>query len=89
MSLWHTLKHPCVWFTEKDLPRLRENAQSDFWRPKFDAWRTELAGVERLPLPNRPIDFHRGDNEQALKAAGKMRRTVCAVRVDSGNDHIR
>ncbi len=69
MSLWHRIKHPCVWFTGADLPRLRANAQTDFWRPRFEAWRAELAELERLPLPNRPIDFHCGDNEQALKAA--------------------
>jgi hypothetical protein len=68
MALWHRIEHPCVWFTKKDLPRLRANAQTALWRPKFDAWRAELAGLERLRLPNRPIDFHSGDNEQALKA---------------------
>ena len=47
MALWHRIdEHPCVWFTKKDLPRLRANAQTDFWRPKFEAWRRELAGRE-------------------------------------------
>ncbi len=69
MSLWHRIAHPCVWFTEKDLPRLKANAQADFWRPKFEKWRAELTGTDRLHLKNRPIDFHRGDNEEALKAA--------------------
>lgn len=69
MAMWHRIQHPCVWLTAADLPRLRANAQTDFWRPKFEAWRNELADLEHLWLPNRPIDFHRGDNEQALKAA--------------------
>ncbi|OGV72466.1 MAG: hypothetical protein A3K19_16615 [Lentisphaerae bacterium RIFOXYB12_FULL_65_16] len=47
MSLWHRIKHPCVWFTEQDVPRLKRNAETEFWKPKFEQWRTELSGKER------------------------------------------
>jgi|GEM_PF-818368 len=67
--LWHSLRHPCLWLNEDDLPRLRENARHPFWEPKFRQWREELRGLERLAVGGDRIDFHTGTNTLALKAA--------------------
>jgi len=69
MSLWNRIKHPCVWFTEEDYPRLRANAVADLWRPQFELWRGELADKRRLRIFTQIIDFHHGSNTEALKAA--------------------
>ena len=69
MALWHRTRHPCVWFTADDMPRLLTNAETDFWRPKFEGWRSELAAKKRLRITTKTIDFHKGSNTEALKAA--------------------
>ncbi len=81
MSLWQKIKHPCVWMTADDFPRLQENAQQPFWKQKLDRYRTELAAYDELTLldsyesinltgfSNFIFDFHKGDNMLALKAA--------------------
>lgn len=66
---WHELAHPFLWVTEADLPRLRHNAALPFWRPKFEAWRRELRALDRLEITTSTIDFHKGTNKEALKAA--------------------
>ncbi|EIP98366.1 hypothetical protein OpiT1DRAFT_02822 [Opitutaceae bacterium TAV1] len=68
-SFWEEIRHPFFWFSEDDLPRLRHNTGLPFWKPKFDAWREELHGVESLPLWHDRVDFHIGANTAALKAA--------------------
>ena len=68
-SFWEEISHPFLWVTEADLPRLKHNATLPFWKPKFEAWRAELDACQRLRLSGSIVDFHRGDNTGALKAA--------------------
>ncbi|WPJ96882.1 hypothetical protein SH580_04075 [Coraliomargarita algicola] len=68
-SFWQEISHPFMWVTEADLPRLKHNATLPFWKPKFEAWRAELDACEHLTISGNSVDFHKGDNTSALKAA--------------------
>ncbi len=67
-SFWQEISHPFFWITEKDLPRLKQNAESPFWKEKFDSWRLELRKLDSLQITTPTIDFHIGTNKTALKA---------------------
>ena len=48
---------------------MRHSATLPFWKPKFEAWRRELASVQNIEIRSDRIDFHEGTNKPALKAA--------------------